>query len=526
MPGSIWSSIDPATTSGNQLATLLNDLKDIIVSGFRGTSRPTNLQAGGYWIDTTNEGSPNFYWDIKLYTGTTDIKLFRIDLAGNTSSIDGASNTFTVSRFTADTVGPVLELVKRRVANNGQVLDGDVIGELKFIGRGNDSSNPVVARVRSIASDNMTASATGAYLAFEVVEDATATLAEVARIIDKKFAVNTTSPQNTIHAVGTGIRSENKTDTTTGSKFISKKSRISGTGAVQSGDIISVHEFQSTDETTSDILAAKIEVEATENHSTTAVGTRMKVSVTKTGQTTPTEKIRIDDKIALKERVSIEALELEYQDVATAASITALSATKSIVKLTGSTATSLKGIDATGNAKVLLLHNESTADVTIEEEDAGATATNRFSLPNATDITLSPDTSIEFFYSTTESRWKLKSGSGSGGGGTYVVSSEQTVTAGGTVTTTTFNSRQLRPVKGDTGGVSASTTPFGSGGGWIDGTEVTLVGTNADDYLEVSYNDASYGVIGNFTSLQLTRGRQATFIWLNSLTRWIYKGGM
>ena len=65
MSSSIWGTIVPSTTSGNQLAVYLNDFKAAVVSGFSGTSRPAQLEAGGYWIDTTLEGTQNI-WEYKI----------------------------------------------------------------------------------------------------------------------------------------------------------------------------------------------------------------------------------------------------------------------------------------------------------------------------------------------------------------------------------------------------------------------------------------------------------------------------
>lgn len=88
MSQSVFSTINPATTSGTQLATLLNDFKNALMSGLSGTSRPSQTTPGGTWIDTTNEGSPNFYWSYKIYDGTTDIEMFRINLATGKASSD------------------------------------------------------------------------------------------------------------------------------------------------------------------------------------------------------------------------------------------------------------------------------------------------------------------------------------------------------------------------------------------------------------------------------------------------------
>ncbi len=526
MSQDVWSSIDPATTSGTQLATLLNGFKNAVMSGMTGTSRPSQTTAGGMWINTTNEGTPNFYWDVNLWTGSADIQLFRINLSGNSVQLSGSDNSFQVSRVSADAVGALMKLSKARIANSGQVLDGDVIGELQFLGKTNAGASPIVARIKSVASDDETVSAYGSYIVFEATQDASATLSEMMRLVDKKLGVGLIAPDVTIHALGSGIKSQRSADDTTAAKFIFKKKRVTAFGATQNSDGIAQEDILSTDDAGADLQVARVKVVATQNHTASAGGVQWQLAITKTGSVSLTDKILVGDLTQLKEGVSIEALILDQQDVATAASIVALSTTKSIVRFTGSTATSLKGIDSTGNCKTILIHNASTADITVKEADAGAAASDRFSLPNARDITVSAKTSIEFFYSTSESRWKLKSGSGSGGGGALTYTAEETISSGATITTTTVDQRQLRLVKGNTsGGNSSSATPFGVTGGWTDMTEIILVGTNDDTFLTIPYNDAAYGVIGNFSSVDLVKNKTAKFIWINALTRWLFDGG-
>ena len=128
MSGAIFSDINPATTSGNDLATLLNSFKDIIASGFSGTTRPVNLVAGGYWIDTTVSTA----WLFKIFDGTDDITVYTINPVTNTVSIAGASGSFSLSQISADAVGPILSFLKKRIATNGQTLVGDSLGEAHF----------------------------------------------------------------------------------------------------------------------------------------------------------------------------------------------------------------------------------------------------------------------------------------------------------------------------------------------------------------------------------------------------------
>ena len=77
MSQAIWDSIVPTITSGNQLATLLNNFKDAVVSGLSGATRPSQLQAGGTWVDTSADASG--IWKFRLYDGSQDVEVFTIN---------------------------------------------------------------------------------------------------------------------------------------------------------------------------------------------------------------------------------------------------------------------------------------------------------------------------------------------------------------------------------------------------------------------------------------------------------------
>lgn len=104
-------------------------------------------------------------------------------------------------------------------------------------------------------------------------------------------------------------------------------------------------------------------------------------------------------------------------DVASTATITALSSTGSFDALTGTTATTIQGITASTIGKRLLLYNGSTQPATIKNQNAGATAANRIITPGATDISVPANSSIEFEYHLGLARWiVVSSGAGSGTG--------------------------------------------------------------------------------------------------------------
>lgn len=291
MSQTIFSSINPATTSGNQLATILNGFKDAVVSGFSGTSRPANLQAGGYWVDTTL--APN-YWEVKLYTGTVDVVLFNINLSTGIASIASTESVLELNKNSDDAVGGILKFVKERATGN-QTQDGDILGEIDFNGTRSDDVKSIMAKIKAVSTDAVTALAQGSYLTFEVTPDATAAAVELMRLIDSKVGIGTTSPEETLHVKGTAIKSEKASDDAVGASIIRRKKRVSGSGQVQSGDFISKEQFNSTDDTGAEIGVAVIEVAATENHTTTAHGSSLVIKTKNNGATAYTTKVTIDN---------------------------------------------------------------------------------------------------------------------------------------------------------------------------------------------------------------------------------------
>lgn len=112
------------------------------------------------------------------------------------------------------------------------------------------------------------------------------------------------------------------------------------------------------------------------------------------------------------------------------------------------------------------------------------------------------------------------------GGGGFVVSAVQSITAGGTITSTTTDQRQMRLVQGNASAVDASVTPFGTAGGWKDGTEICLIGQDSTNTVTLTYNDAAKGLVGNFSTIELTRFKSVVCIYSSALDRWIVQGGL
>lgn len=183
MSQDVFDNIDPAM-SGTDLAGVLNLFKDALMSGLSGTARPAQLQPGGTWVDTSNDPTT---WSFKLWTGSDDVEVFKIDLASGGAAVSLAVDSFTVRKVSPDAVGAVLELVKRRVASGGQVNIGDVVGEIRMVGRDNLGGNPVVAKIMYTAGENQTSTAFGGTLSFHSTPVGTNTLVEHMRFINGIF---------------------------------------------------------------------------------------------------------------------------------------------------------------------------------------------------------------------------------------------------------------------------------------------------------------------------------------------------
>lgn len=200
MSQSIWSTIVPTTTSGTQLATYLNDFKAAMVSGMCGTSRPSELDAGGIWVDTTNDPS----WDVNIYSGTVDVTLFTINTVSGTATIAATDSSIEIVKISDDAVGPLLKLLKKRIAGGGQTLSGDSCGDIDFYALTDGSLEEKVAAINVILSDDATASAHGSYMTFSTTTDATPNLIERMRItLDGNVVIGGTTTSNKFEVVGT-----------------------------------------------------------------------------------------------------------------------------------------------------------------------------------------------------------------------------------------------------------------------------------------------------------------------------------
>lgn len=137
-------------------------------------------------------------------------------------------------------------------------------------------------------------------------------------------------------------------------------------------------------------------------------------------------------------------------------------------------------------------------------------------------------TAGDIYYNSTLNQARLyASGAwGSVGGGGLTVVAVQTLAAAGSITNSVTTQREMLHVKGTTTPTTASTTPFGTAGTWVDGSEKVIIGNDDDATLIITANDAANGCVGNFSLIELNKYKTASFFWSTSLSRWIFSAGV
>lgn len=104
-------------------------------------------------------------------------------------------------------------------------------------------------------------------------------------------------------------------------------------------------------------------------------------------------------------------------DSTTTGSNTTLAAfTTGIVRITNSSLVSLSGIPAGLSGQQIVVENKTGNQISINNEEATATAANRIQTGSGSNIPMPNNTTFILTYDTTSSRWQLTGGSGSGSG--------------------------------------------------------------------------------------------------------------
>lgn len=144
-----------------------------------------------------------------------------------------------------------------------------------------------------------------------------------------------------------------------------------------------------------------------------ASGTNLKLSTTSTGivklgdSAEASTKIDADSNLAVNKLFSLT----RSNNSQTGSSVTITGITSSYTTLTGSGLVSIAGINATGapDGQFIVLTNSTGSNVTILNNDAGATANDRIITGTAGNVILSDSGSISLIYNTVASRWQIVS---------------------------------------------------------------------------------------------------------------------
>lgn len=290
----VFDTIDPNTTSGTQLAAILDDFKDAMISSQSGNSRPSEIDAGGKWINFVSATQ----WEMNIFDGTDDVVLYTVNPSNNTVSFPNSADESGVTRISGDSIGPIFDFLKRRDA--GATLEGDELGVINF--KGYDGTTEYTqARVKSVSLDDTSATEQGADIAVETTPQDGNSLVERIRIKgDGKLGLGTATPSKTLH-----IRS---TDSTAGKKIVRDQDGVAGgaesclvkkrgatdNGQTKSGDVLGKRSFYGVDQNGAEVLLAEIEAETTQDTTDAAQGTKLTIRTKQTDSTTLQDAILIE----------------------------------------------------------------------------------------------------------------------------------------------------------------------------------------------------------------------------------------
>lgn len=190
------------------------------------------------------------------------------------------------------------------------------------------------------------------------------------------------------------------------------KNRFNSNGQILSGDTVARIQIQghTEDGDSQPVTVGYIQWLAQVDQTTGNHGGQLSFFSMPEGSSIIVEHLKfVQDNCEVPVQLLLNAIQPVSQNVATTATILQLSAEKSIVEFTGSTETLIKGINSSGKAKEITLHNRSSANVVCDHDNGDAPEADRFELPLDLSYTIVPDTSATFVRSDVENRWKIKS---------------------------------------------------------------------------------------------------------------------
>jgi len=104
-------------------------------------------------------------------------------------------------------------------------------------------------------------------------------------------------------------------------------------------------------------------------------------------------------------------------------------------------------------------------------------------------------------------------------GGAIIVYDVESIIVSGSVSSSLTIGFQQRPVIGDGGAVTTANDVFGSVGGWLNGTQITLIGTDDTNTVTIPFSNTAYGCLVNGNAT-LENGYTLTLQWNETIERW------
>lgn len=413
MSQDVFSTIDPNVTSGIQLAAILNNFKDAVMSGFIGPVRPDQLTAGGIWVDNSQGAAPNYRWRVKLYTGTIDITLFDVNTQSGSFAITGTENLFNIVKSSDDDTAALLRLTKRRIAGTGGLDAGDDLGAIQFYGRNSSMIDKEMATILAEAIEAITPTASGSALVFRATRTGEINPIEMARLVNGNFGVGIGQPAEALHASG-NLRLDERTDNANGRTVKFRKIRASGNGQTLANDVLGRVDFNGTDQNGTEVLSARIET-ATVVNTTDAAQTTKTILQTKSGVSL------IDTAIFEGRKTTIKDLKID--GVVTGSMSTPAvfvdvmpTPTTSVVRLTDTGLTQLTGITAVAEVREVVIINDTGNELLIKNQDVDADI-NGIITGTEDDIEIASGSVLSFIRDTQSNYWRIVGGAGGAGGG-------------------------------------------------------------------------------------------------------------
>lgn len=518
MSQNVFSSIDPNTTSGIQLAAILNNFKDALMSGLIGVTRPDELEAGGIWVDNSLGATPNFRWKVKLFTGVIDLVLFDINTQNGGVAIAGTENLFTITRLADDDIAAILKLQKRRIAGTGGILSGDEIGEVEFFSRNSAMNDNKVAGLLVEAIENATAIANGSALVFKATKTGEVSPTEMMRIVDGKMGIAEGNPTEMLHVRG-NAKLEIRQDVVGGRTLFFSKRRATGNGQTLNGDDIGNIVFRGTDQNGADAGIANIRVHATENTTDTSRGNIMEFKTRAPGDASAQTSISLSGKQAIVNKLAVQ--EIITRTSANDAGVLNVLAfpTTPVTRLTAAALTNITGITKPVGTRSpeLIFINTTGNDLIITNNDPTADE-NGFITGTGDDIEVGPGSTFTAIYDVVSLRWRLMGGSGGGGGGKKIIGSMGSAIQIEDTVDFSFTGSQATLMAFVEGEISGETVLSGITNGNKVGQELHLYFPSSTNLVSIE-DSANVTVRGTFLSDENTT---IDFIWNG--TQWAEKG--